>query len=40
MTKRNKPVLEPTTQAYIHALEAEGGKPLYTLSYDDARNVL
>jgi acetyl esterase len=40
MTKRNNPVLEPTTQAFVDALEAEGGKPLYTLSYEDARKVL
>jgi acetyl esterase len=40
MAKRNKPVLEPKTQAFIDALEAQGGKPLYTLSYEDARKVL
>src|SRR5215468_6533175 len=40
MAKRNKPVLEPTTQAFINALEASGGKPVYTLSYADARKVL
>jgi acetyl esterase/lipase len=40
MTKRNKPVLEPTTQAFIDALEANGGAPLYKLSYEDARKVL
>lgn len=40
VTKRNKPVLEPTTQAFVDALEASGGKPLYTLSYEDARKVL
>jgi acetyl esterase len=40
MVKRNKPVLEPTTQAFVDALEAKGGKPLYTLSYGDARKVL
>src|SRR5215813_13305624 len=40
MTKRNKPVLDPTTQAFVDALEAQGGKPLYTLSYEDARKVL
>jgi acetyl esterase len=40
MVKRNKPVLEPTTQAFVDALEAKGGKPLYTLSYEDARKVL
>jgi acetyl esterase len=40
MTKGNKPVLEPTTQAFIDALEAKGGKPLYTMPYSDARKVL
>jgi len=40
MTKYNEPVLEPTTQAFIDALAAQGGKPLYTLSYVDARKVL
>ena len=40
MTKRNKPVLDPTTQAFVDALETQGGKPLYTLSYEDARKVL
>jgi acetyl esterase len=40
MVKRNKPVLEPTTQAFVDALETQGGKPLYTLSYEDARKVL
>jgi hypothetical protein len=40
MTKRNKPVLEPRTQAFIDTLEAKGGAPLYTLSYEDACKVL
>ena len=40
MAKRNKPVLEPTTQAFVDALEAQGGKPLYELSYEEARKVL
>src|SRR5215475_15971198 len=40
MAKRNKPILEPTTRAFIDALEASGGKPIYTLSYADARKVL
>src|SRR5215470_17826131 len=40
MAKRNKPILEPTTQAFIDSLEAAGGKPVYTLSYADARKVL
>jgi len=40
MAKHNKPILEPTTQAFVDALEAQGGKPLYSLSYEDARKVL
>ena len=39
MAKRNRPILEPTTQAFIDTLEASGGKPLYALSYADARKV-
>ena len=40
MTKPHEIVLEPTTQAFIDALAAQGGKPLYTLSYAEARKVL
>ena len=40
MTKDDEIVLEPTTQAFIDALAAQGGKPLYTLPYADARKVL
>lgn len=40
MTTYQKPLLEPTTQAFIDSLEAKGGKSLYTLCYDDARKVL
>jgi acetyl esterase len=40
MTDQKKPILEPTTQAFIDALTAQGGKPLYQLSYADARKVL
>lgn len=40
MTEQRKPILEPTTQAFINALAAQGGKPLYELSYADARKVL
>jgi acetyl esterase len=32
--------LEPKTRAFISALEAQGGPPLYQLSYEDARRVL
>src|SRR5260221_7497315 len=40
MTPQPKPVFEPKTQAFINALSAQGGKPLYQLSYADARKVL
>jgi acetyl esterase len=35
-----KIVLEATTQAFVDALAAQGGKPIYQLSYADARKVL
>lgn len=35
-----KPVLEPTTQSFVDALNAAGGPPLYTLSPTAARDVL
>ena len=38
--KNQKIVLEPKTQAFVDALAAQGGKPLYELSYADARKVL
>jgi acetyl esterase len=40
MTDQNKPVLEPTTQAFVDSLTPAGGKPLYELSYADARKLL
>ena len=40
MTDRKAPILEPTTQAFVDALAAQGGKPLYELSYADARKLL
>jgi acetyl esterase len=40
MTVTEKIILEPKTQAFIDALTAQGGKPLYELSYADARKVL
>ncbi len=40
MTDQRKPILEPKTQAFIDALNAQGGKPIYELSYADARKVL
>src|SRR3984893_330607 len=33
-------ILEPKTQAFIDALTAQGGEPIYKLSYADARKVL
>jgi acetyl esterase len=33
-------VLEPTTQAFVDALAAQGGLPIYELSYAGARKVL
>lgn len=33
-------VLEPKTQAFVDALSAQGGKPIYELSYGEARKVL
>ncbi len=36
----SQPVLEPKTQSFIDAVSSQGGKPLYTLSYSDARKVL
>ena len=38
--KTQKIVLEPKTQTFVDALAAQGGKPLYELSYADARKVL
>jgi acetyl esterase len=40
MTRQLQPILDPTTQRFIDALAAQGGKPLYTLSYADARQAL
>ncbi|MFY9553711.1 MAG: alpha/beta hydrolase, partial [Blastocatellia bacterium] len=40
MTDKNNPILEPKTQAFIDALAAQGGEPLYELPYADARKVL
>jgi acetyl esterase len=34
------PVLEAGTQAFVDAVAASGGKPIYTLSYAEARAVL
>jgi hypothetical protein len=40
MTSQKTVILESKTQAFIDALSAQGGKPIYQLSYDDARQVL
>ncbi|MGB0037059.1 MAG: alpha/beta hydrolase [Candidatus Acidiferrales bacterium] len=40
MSEQMKPILEPTTQAFIDALAAQAGKPLYELTYADARKLL
>jgi len=40
MPQSKSPVLEPRTQAFIDALTAQGGEPIYKLSYADARKVL
>lgn len=40
MTVLEKMVLEPKTQAFVDALAAQKGKPIYELSYKDARKVL
>lgn len=40
MTQQKKPVLDPTTQAFLDSINAQHGKPLYELSYPEARQVL
>lgn len=40
MSEGKKPFLEPKTQAFVDAVEAQGGKPLYELSYAEGRQVL
>jgi acetyl esterase len=40
MTVSEKIILEPKTQAFVDALAAQKGKPIYELSYEDARKVL
>ena len=40
MTSQKTVILEPKTQAFIDALSAQGGKPIYQLSYAEARQVL
>ena len=40
MSDQKMPVLELKTQAFIDALTAQGGEPLYQMSYTDARKVL
>lgn len=38
--KTTGPYLSPGTQAFIDSLAAQGGKPIYELSYADARELL
>lgn len=40
MPDRKAIVLEPKTQAFIDSLKAQGGKPIYQLSYREARKLL
>jgi acetyl esterase len=40
MTASEKIVLDPKTQAFADALAAQKAKPIYELSYEDARKVL
>src|SRR5260370_38115264 len=40
MTNQKTSILEPKTQAFVDALNAQGGKPLYELSEAAARKVL
>jgi acetyl esterase len=40
MTTQEQIVLAPLAQAFIDALAAQGGKPIYQLSYKDARQLL
>src|SRR4029077_10962187 len=40
ITQQRPLVLEPKTQAFVDALSARGGKPIYELSYGEARKVL
>ncbi len=40
MSDNKQPVLEPATRAFIDAVNAQGGTPLYELPYADARQVL
>ena len=40
ITQQRPYILERKTQAFVDALSAQGGKPIYELSYGDARKVL
>jgi acetyl esterase len=40
ITQQRPYILEAKTQAFIDALSAQGGKPIYELSYEEARRVL
>lgn len=39
-TSKRKPVLDPITQRFLDSIAAQGGKPIYQMSYIDARNAL
>jgi len=40
ITQQRPYILEAKTQSFIDALSAQGGKPIYELSYEEARKVL
>jgi len=40
MSTHDYSAIQPKTRAFLEALEAQGGPPIYTLSYRDARAVL
>ncbi len=40
ISETETPVIEPATRAFLDALAARGGKPIYQLSIEDARGVL
>ena len=39
VTQQRPYVLEPKTQAFVDALSAQGGTPIYELSYGEARSA-
>ncbi|HET9697689.1 MAG TPA: hypothetical protein VFP40_12540 [Terriglobales bacterium] len=40
MSDQQRVILEPTTRAFIDAVNAQKGKPLHELPYADARKLL